>query len=132
MRSARSTTGCLLPMWETGLRTYNLERPFPEEGLRNQGEPRAARFHLVPTHRARAALQAEGIADEFIHRTGNTVIDAQMSMCAPGCAPARAGSGSPAGDGAPAETGAGTWRSAMPSRTSRGSSQGSRSCFQCT
>lgn len=66
---------------EAGLRTYNLERPFPEEGLR-QMISRITRFHFVPTHRARAALQAEGIADEFIHRTGNTVIDAQEWTCA--------------------------------------------------
>ncbi len=62
---------------EAGLRTYNLARPFPEEGLR-QMISRLARFHFAPTERARVALQTEGIADEFIELTGNTVIDAQQ------------------------------------------------------
>lgn len=65
---------------EAGLRTYNLNRPFPEEGLR-QMISRLARFHFPPTQRAQAALQTEGIADEFIHMTGNTVIDAQQWTC---------------------------------------------------
>ena len=66
---------------EAGLRTYNLNRPFPEEGLR-QMISRLARFHFAPTERSRIALQNEGIADEFIHLTGNTVIDAQQWTCA--------------------------------------------------
>lgn len=66
---------------EAGLRTYNLDRPFPEEGLR-QMISRLTRFHFAPTERARVALQNEGIADEFIHMTGNTVIDAQQWTCA--------------------------------------------------
>jgi len=61
---------------EAGLRTYNLKGPFPEEGLR-QMISRVTRFHFAPTARARAALLAEGIPDEHIHVTGNTVIDAQ-------------------------------------------------------
>jgi UDP-N-acetylglucosamine 2-epimerase (non-hydrolysing) len=43
---------------------------------------RLTRFHFAPTERARVALQNEGIADEFIHMTGNTVIDAQQWTCA--------------------------------------------------
>ncbi|MDO9358369.1 MAG: UDP-N-acetylglucosamine 2-epimerase (non-hydrolyzing) [Polaromonas sp.] len=66
---------------EAGLRTYNLARPFPEEGLR-QMISRLARFHFAPTERARVALQTEGIADELISLTGNTVIDAQQWACA--------------------------------------------------
>lgn len=66
---------------EAGLRTYNLARPFPEEGLR-QMISRLARFHFAPTQRARVALQTEGIADEFISLTGNTVVDAQQWTCA--------------------------------------------------
>jgi UDP-N-acetylglucosamine 2-epimerase (non-hydrolysing) len=66
---------------EAGLRTYNLGRPFPEEGLR-QMISRLTRFHFAPTQRSVVALQAEGIADEFIHLTGNTVIDAQQWTCA--------------------------------------------------
>ena len=66
---------------EAGLRTYKLNRPFPEEGLR-QMIGRVTRFHFPPTERSRAALQAEGIADGHIHLTGNTVIDAQQWTCA--------------------------------------------------
>lgn len=66
---------------EAGLRTYNLNRPFPEEGLR-QMISRLTRFHFPPTERSQVALQAEGIADEHIHLTGNTVIDAQQWTCA--------------------------------------------------
>ena len=66
---------------EAGLRTHNLNRPFPEEGLR-QMISRLTRFHFAPTERARITLQNEGIADEFIHLTGNTVIDAQQWTCA--------------------------------------------------
>lgn len=66
---------------EAGLRTHNLNRPFPEEGLR-QMISRLTRFHFAPTERARIALQNEGIADEFIYMTGNTVIDAQQWTCA--------------------------------------------------
>lgn len=65
---------------EAGLRTGNLDRPFPEEGLR-QMISRITRFHFPPTERARVALQTEGIADEHIHLTGNTVIDAQHWTC---------------------------------------------------
>jgi len=62
---------------EAGLRTYNLERPFPEEGLR-QMIGRLTRFHFAPTMRARAALVAEGIPAKDIYVTGNTVVDAQL------------------------------------------------------
>jgi UDP-N-acetylglucosamine 2-epimerase (non-hydrolysing) len=61
---------------EAGLRTNNLARPFPEEGLR-QMISRLARFHFAPTARARMALLAEGIAAPHITFTGNTVVDAQ-------------------------------------------------------
>lgn len=66
---------------EAGLRTYNLDRPFPEEGLR-QMISRLTRYHFAPTQRSEAALLAEGIADEHIIMTGNTVIDAQKWTCA--------------------------------------------------
>jgi UDP-N-acetylglucosamine 2-epimerase (non-hydrolysing) len=65
---------------EAGLRTYNLERPFPEEGLR-QMISRIANLHWAPTERARAALLREGIEPEKIQLTGNTVVDAQQWIC---------------------------------------------------
>jgi UDP-N-acetylglucosamine 2-epimerase (non-hydrolysing) len=66
---------------EAGLRTHNLTRPFPEEGLR-QMISRLTRFHFAPTQRSQEALQAEGISGEHIYLTGNTVIDAQYWTCA--------------------------------------------------
>ncbi|MCG2592769.1 UDP-N-acetylglucosamine 2-epimerase (non-hydrolyzing) [Ramlibacter sp. XY19] len=65
---------------EAGLRTYNLERPFPEEGLR-QMISRITDLHWAPTERARLALLREGIAPEKIALTGNTVVDAQQWIC---------------------------------------------------
>lgn len=61
---------------EAGLRTYDLERPFPEEGLR-QMVSRITRFHFAPTERAAQALREEAIPRDRIFVTGNTVIDAQ-------------------------------------------------------
>jgi UDP-N-acetylglucosamine 2-epimerase (non-hydrolysing) len=65
---------------EAGLRTYNLERPFPEEGIR-QMIGRLTRFHFAPTPRARAALVSEGIDASHITITGNTAVDAQQWSC---------------------------------------------------
>jgi UDP-N-acetylglucosamine 2-epimerase (non-hydrolysing) len=65
---------------EAGLRTHNLERPFPEEGLR-QMISRITNMHWAPTERARAALLREGIEPEKIQMTGNTVVDAQKWIC---------------------------------------------------
>jgi UDP-N-acetylglucosamine 2-epimerase (non-hydrolysing) len=65
---------------EAGLRTYNLEAPFPEEGLR-QMIGRLTRFHFAPTERAQAALLGEGIPVKDIWITGNTAIDAQRWSC---------------------------------------------------
>ncbi len=65
---------------EAGLRTYNLERPFPEEGLR-QMISRIAAMHWAPTERARAALLSEGVPADRIAMTGNTVVDAQQWVC---------------------------------------------------
>jgi UDP-N-acetylglucosamine 2-epimerase (non-hydrolysing) len=65
---------------EAGLRTYNLDRPFPEEGLR-QMISRITNMHWAPTERARGALLREGIEPEKILLTGNTVVDAQQWAC---------------------------------------------------
>lgn len=65
---------------EAGLRTYNLGRPFPEEGLR-QMISRIADMHWAPTERSRDALLQEGIPAAKIQLTGNTVVDAQQWVC---------------------------------------------------
>jgi UDP-N-acetylglucosamine 2-epimerase (non-hydrolysing) len=66
---------------EAGLRTYNLEAPFPEEGLR-QMIGRLTRFHFAPTKRAHSALVSEGIPSKDVWITGNTAVDAQQWSCA--------------------------------------------------
>lgn len=65
---------------EAGLRTNNLTRPFPEEGLR-QMISRLAALHFAPTQRACEALASEGVAAEKVQLTGNTVIDSQKWAC---------------------------------------------------
>lgn len=62
---------------EAGLRTYNLARPFPEEGLR-QMISRITRFHFAPTNGAAGALHEEGLDPRQVSVTGNTVVDAQQ------------------------------------------------------
>ncbi|MEO7175299.1 MAG: UDP-N-acetylglucosamine 2-epimerase (non-hydrolyzing), partial [Saprospiraceae bacterium] len=57
---------------EAGLRTYDLESPFPEEANR-QLVSRIAYFNWAPTQRAADALASEGVSNIFL--TGNTVID---------------------------------------------------------
>jgi len=60
---------------EAGLRTNNIYSPWPEE-LNRRMVGRIASQHFAPTEAARANLLAEGCADESVHVTGNTVIDA--------------------------------------------------------
>ncbi|WP_030422939.1 UDP-N-acetylglucosamine 2-epimerase (non-hydrolyzing) [Streptomyces sp. SCSIO 75703] len=60
---------------EAGLRSGFLGSPFPEEGNRRMIAQIAA-LHLAPTPGNKANLLAEGIAEEAIAVTGNTVIDA--------------------------------------------------------
>ncbi|MBA3546404.1 MAG: UDP-N-acetylglucosamine 2-epimerase (non-hydrolyzing) [Nannocystis sp.] len=64
---------------EAGLRTRDLNAPFPEEGNR-QLIARLASLHLAPTPRARDALLAEGVQPRHIEITGNTVVDAARSI----------------------------------------------------
>lgn len=60
---------------EAGLRTYDLFAPFPEE-FNRQVTSRVTRWHFAPTELSRANLIAEGVGEESITVTGNTVIDA--------------------------------------------------------
>jgi len=62
---------------EAGLRTGNIWSPFPEEVNRKLATPLMA-LHFAPTEGARAALLREGIPEERITVTGNTVIDALL------------------------------------------------------
>ena len=65
---------------EAGMRTNDLTRPFPEEGLR-QMIGRIAQFHFAATPLSAKALELEGVAEGRIHTTGNTVVDAQQWTC---------------------------------------------------
>lgn len=60
---------------EAGLRTFDLQNPFPEEFNRIVAS-RLAGFHFCPTPRAAQNVLAERTASDTVHITGNTVIDA--------------------------------------------------------
>lgn len=60
---------------EAGLRTYNVYSPWPEE-MNRQITGRIATYHFAPTVLSRYNLLKEGVDDEMIIVTGNTVIDA--------------------------------------------------------
>ena len=60
---------------EAGLRTGNIWSPFPEEANRRLAAPLVT-LNFAPTETARASLLREGIPDDAITVTGNTVIDA--------------------------------------------------------
>lgn len=60
---------------EAGLRTHNIYSPWPEE-INRQITGRIATFHFAPTLLSRENLMKEGIREEAVTVTGNTVIDA--------------------------------------------------------
>lgn len=60
---------------EAGLRTHNIYSPWPEE-MNRQITGRIATYHFAPTPLSRQNLLDEGIKEESITVTGNTVIDA--------------------------------------------------------
>jgi UDP-N-acetylglucosamine 2-epimerase (non-hydrolysing) len=62
---------------EAGLRTGNLEAPWPEEMNRILAA-RLTDLHFAPTPRARDNLLAEGVEPARVHVTGNTVVDALL------------------------------------------------------
>src|SRR5262249_33777192 len=62
---------------EAGLRTGDLQAPWPEEANRVLVS-RLASLHFAPTASARENLLAEGILSDAIRVTGNTVVDALL------------------------------------------------------
>jgi UDP-N-acetylglucosamine 2-epimerase (non-hydrolysing) len=62
---------------EAGLRTWDKASPFPEE-LNRVLTTRVADWHFAPTEGARQNLLREGVRDDVIFVTGNTVIDALL------------------------------------------------------
>jgi UDP-N-acetylglucosamine 2-epimerase (non-hydrolysing) len=63
---------------EAGLRSHDISSPFPEEANRKITSQIAA-LHLAPTPVSKANLLREGVAEEAVAVTGNTVIDALLA-----------------------------------------------------
>ena len=66
---------------EAGLRTGNKYDPFPEE-MNRLLTTRLATLHFPPTPESAANLKADGVGDAAIVLTGNTVIDALLTVAA--------------------------------------------------
>ncbi len=64
---------------EAGLRTYNKYSPFPEE-INRRLLSVLTDYHFAPTEWSRSNLLKEGVAEDRIWVTGNTVIDALMKV----------------------------------------------------
>ncbi|GHU06686.1 UDP-N-acetylglucosamine 2-epimerase [Betaproteobacteria bacterium] len=64
---------------EAGLRSHSMLAPFPEE-LNRRVTALISAWHFTPTELSRRNLVAEGISDDAILVTGNTVIDALLWM----------------------------------------------------
>ena len=64
---------------EAGLRTKNIYSPFPEE-LNRRMTSSIASFHFPPTEQSRQNLLNEGVKDENIKVSGNTVIDSLLTV----------------------------------------------------
>jgi UDP-N-acetylglucosamine 2-epimerase (non-hydrolysing) len=64
---------------EAGLRTHNVYSPWPEEGNR-QVTGRLASYHFAPTDESAANLLKENVDVANVIVTGNTVIDALLTV----------------------------------------------------
>lgn len=64
---------------EAGLRTYDKYHPFPEE-MNRQFIDVVCDFYFAPTQKAKANLMFEGKAENKIVVTGNSVIDAVLTV----------------------------------------------------
>ena len=60
---------------EAGLRTYNIDSPYPEE-FNRQAVSIISAFNFAPTERSKQNLLNEGKCPDSIYVTGNTAIDA--------------------------------------------------------
>ncbi|MGB7418998.1 MAG: UDP-N-acetylglucosamine 2-epimerase (non-hydrolyzing) [Erythrobacter sp.] len=79
---------------EAGLRSGDLNAPWPEEGCRKMTGA-VADLHFAPTVRACDALRRENVPASAIHLTGNTAVDAVLDArervrCDPALAPVAA------------------------------------------
>lgn len=64
---------------EAGLRTHDIERPFPEE-LNRVVTGLVTKLHFAPTARAQDNLLNEGKPSDSVYVTGNTVVDALLDV----------------------------------------------------
>src|SRR5436853_911863 len=64
---------------EAGLRSFNRRHPFPEE-VNRRFVGLLADLHFAPTERARQNLLRDGVAENSIFVTGNTIVDALQSI----------------------------------------------------
>lgn len=64
---------------EAGLRTNNIHDPFPEE-FNRRAVGLVTKFHFAPTSLSADNLRREGVLEEDIYITGNTVVDAVKIM----------------------------------------------------
>ena len=66
---------------EAGLRTGDIYHPYPEE-LNRRIADRIATLLFAPTEHSRQVLVREGIPEESVRVTGNTIVDALMEVAA--------------------------------------------------
>ena len=66
---------------EAGLRSRNKYQPFPEE-INRRLTSVIAHLHFAPTDEAKTNLLKEGVSEDLICVTGNTVIDALLEVAA--------------------------------------------------
>jgi len=64
---------------EAGLRSFDRYHPFPEE-INRRVAGCLANFHFAPTERAKLNLLREGVPSDDVFVTGNTIVDALMSV----------------------------------------------------
>lgn len=65
---------------EAGLRTFDLNNPFPEE-MNRRLTSQIASLHFAPTSVAQEHLIREGVDPKSIYLTGNTIVDAVQWIC---------------------------------------------------
>ena len=63
---------------ESGLRSFDLESPWPEE-MNRRTVAILSKYHFAPTQREKNNLLQEGVSGDNVYVVGNTVIDALLS-----------------------------------------------------
>jgi UDP-N-acetylglucosamine 2-epimerase (non-hydrolysing) len=64
---------------EAGLRSRDRYNPFPEE-INRRFISAIADLHFAPTPSAAKSLRSEGVSEDSVHVTGNTIVDAVMLL----------------------------------------------------